>query len=174
MDAAADRVLTATGLRRYEIANWARPGRESRHNLAYWQRLPYEALGPGAHAFDGDRERRWNAARLDGYLAALRPADGRRPRLPPGGSERLSVPTARSETIILGLRLNEGVGSDVTGDPAFAPALAWAVESGLADRSAGRVRLTQRGRMLSNEVFARLLPTEEPGEAGESREVAAA
>lgn len=174
MDAAADRVLTATGLHRYEIANHARHDHESRHNLVYWSRLPYEALGPGAHTFDGDLERRWNAARLDGYLAALRPADGRRPRLPPGGSERLSVPTARSETIILGLRLNEGVGSDVAADPAFAPALAWAVESGLAVRSAGRVRLTQRGRMLSNEVFARLLPTEEPGEAGESREVAAA
>ena len=46
-------VLADAGYRGYEISNWARPGHESRHNLAYWRRLPHEALGPGAHAFDG-------------------------------------------------------------------------------------------------------------------------
>ena len=59
---AADR-LGAAGFRGYEISNWARPGHESWHNLAYWHREPYEAVGPGAHAFDG-MTRRWNAARL--------------------------------------------------------------------------------------------------------------
>ena len=54
------------------------PGHESRHNAMYWERRPFEAVGPGAHAFDG-ATRRWNAARLDGYLAALTPPD-RRPR----------------------------------------------------------------------------------------------
>ena len=67
--------LGAAGFRGYEISNWGRPGHESRHNLVYWQRRPYEAVGPGAHAFDG-MVRRWNAARLDGYLRALSPADG--------------------------------------------------------------------------------------------------
>ena len=56
--------LAEDGWRGYEISNWARPGHESRHNLAYWRRQPYEAVGPGAHAFDG-AVRRWNAARLD-------------------------------------------------------------------------------------------------------------
>ena len=56
---ASDR-LAADGWHAYEISNWARPGHESRHNLAYWHRLPYEAVGPGAHAFDG-QVRRWNA-----------------------------------------------------------------------------------------------------------------
>ena len=45
--------LAADGWRGYEISNWARPGHESRHNLVYWERRPYEAIGPGAHAFDG-------------------------------------------------------------------------------------------------------------------------
>ncbi len=175
MDAIAEAVLGAAGLRRYEIANHARSGRESRHNLVYWQRLPYEALGPGAHAFDGDRERRWNAARLDAYVLALLPPAPGSPGLPPGGEERMSAATARSESVILALRLNQGVGLDVAGDPAFAPTLAWALESGLADRAAGRVRLTQRGRMLSNEVFSRLLPVEEARGASEAgKEVAAA
>ena len=73
------------------------PGHESRHNLAYWERRPYEAVGPGAHAFDGV-VRRWNAARLDGYLAALVPAPGRHLRLPPGGVRGRSTPaTAAAE-----------------------------------------------------------------------------
>ncbi len=62
--------LADGGFRGYEISNWAKPGHESRHNLAYWQRTPHEALGPGAHAFDGVT-RRWTAARLDAYVAAL-------------------------------------------------------------------------------------------------------
>ncbi|HEX4898660.1 MAG TPA: coproporphyrinogen-III oxidase family protein, partial [Candidatus Limnocylindrales bacterium] len=45
--------LAAAGFDGYEISNWARPGHQSRHNLAYWERRPYEAVGPGAHAFDG-------------------------------------------------------------------------------------------------------------------------
>ncbi|MEA2549852.1 MAG: hypothetical protein QOE42_2450, partial [Chloroflexota bacterium] len=71
--------LAADGWRGYEISNWARPGHESRHNLAYWERRPYEAVGPGAHAFDG-ATRRWNAAHLGRYIAALTPAPrGARP-----------------------------------------------------------------------------------------------
>ena len=81
--------LADAGFRGYEISNWARPGHESRHNLAYWQRRPHEAVGPGAHAFDG-LTRRWNAARLDGYVAAL--ADGRLRR---GAPRRRSTPTPR-------------------------------------------------------------------------------
>ncbi len=81
--ALADAMLDAAGLPWYELSNWARPGAASRHNLAYWWRLPYEAVGPGAHAFDGE-DRRWNAARLDGWLGALDPPVGA-PRLPPGG-----------------------------------------------------------------------------------------
>ena len=63
------------GWRGYEISNWAQPGHESRHNLAYWERRPYEAVGPGAHAFDG-ATRRWNAAHLGRYVDALTPSAG--------------------------------------------------------------------------------------------------
>ena len=98
-------VLADAGFRGYEISNWARPGHESRHNLAYWQRRPYEAVGPGAHAFDG-AVRRWNAARLEGYVAAL---TGPRPVLPPGGADVVDGAAATAETLILGLRLDTGV-----------------------------------------------------------------
>jgi coproporphyrinogen III oxidase-like Fe-S oxidoreductase len=158
LDALADHRLAATGLGRYELSNHARPGHESQHNLAYWHREPVEAVGPGAHAFDGGVTRRWNAARLDRYLAALVPADGS-PVLPPGGSERVDAPTARAEAAILALRLAEGIDRTLCSDPVLADGLAWGAANGLLIERGTRVVLTPRGRLLSNEVFRRLLPS---------------
>ncbi|MBX3029034.1 MAG: coproporphyrinogen III oxidase family protein [Chloroflexi bacterium] len=157
MDARADRVLDAVGLARYELSNRARPGHASRHNLAYWRREPVEAVGPGAHAFDGVT-RRWNAARLDRYLAALVPPDDGSPSLPPGGTEVIDDPTVRAETAILGLRLADGIDAAFGEDPRLGPGLAWGMAHELVARRADRLVLTPRGRLLSNEVFARLLP----------------
>lgn len=157
-DELADRVLGAAGFRRYELANHARPGHESRHNRHYWERRAVLAAGPGAHAFDGVSTRSWNAAPLDGWLAALLPPEGAAPRLPPGDRIVLSPDDARSEAAILGLRLDTGIGPALAADPALAPALAWAAAAGLATVDAQGARLTPRGRLLSNELFARLLP----------------
>jgi oxygen-independent coproporphyrinogen-3 oxidase len=149
--------LTDVGWHGYEISNWARPGHESRHNLAYWQRRPYDAVGPGAHAFDG-QTRRWNAARLDGYLAALAPADGSDPRLPPGGSEPIDQATATAETVILGLRTDRGVPLAAAQEPPLAEPFGWALAAELLDVTPDdRVVLTTRGRLLSNELFSRLV-----------------
>ena len=164
MELLTDELASAAGIARYEIANLARPGQESRHNLLYWRRRPYLALGPGAHASDGALTRTWNAARLDGYLRAL--AQG---RLPPGGSETIDEATATAERAILGLRLREGIEASLAAGPALATGLAWAREQGLAEDTVGRTRLTQRGRLLANEVFARLLPSE-PAAAGPENE----
>lgn len=153
--------LAAAGYRGYEISNWARPDHESRHNLAYWQRRPYEAVGPGAHAFDG-RTRRWNAARLEGYLAALAPPDGSPPQLPPGDHEDVDELMAEIETATLSLRLDTGLETRVAASGPLRPHLDWAFETGLLepfvapDGRTPRVRLTTRGRLLSNELFARL------------------
>ena len=149
--------LAANGWRGYEISNWARPGHESRHNLVYWERRPYEAIGPGAHAFDG-LTRRWNAARLDRYVAALCPADGGRPRLPPGGAETLDPGAAAAESVILALRTDRGVTLASSREPPLADAFDWATANGLLEvNDAERVVLTTRGRLLSNELFIRLI-----------------
>jgi oxygen-independent coproporphyrinogen-3 oxidase len=148
--------LSGPDWRGYEISNWARPGHESRHNLVYWERRPYEAAGPGAHAFDG-HSRRWNAARLNGYLAALTP-DGGDPGLPPGGSELLDAATAATESVILGLRTDRGVPLSAAHEPPLADVFGWALAAELLDVTADdRVVLTTRGRLLSNEVFSRLV-----------------
>jgi oxygen-independent coproporphyrinogen-3 oxidase len=147
--------LAAAGFRGYEISNWGKPGHESRHNLVYWQRRPYEAVGPGAHAFDGVT-RRWNAARLEGYLRAL---GGAVPSLPPGGSEVVDRPAAAAERVILALRLDTGLplAEAATSGSPLAPHLAWALDVGLLEAVDDRVRLTTRGRLLSNELFSRLV-----------------
>lgn len=151
--------LAAAGFRGYEISNWARRGHESQHNLAYWERLPVEAVGPGAHAFDGVT-RRWNAARLDAWMVALTPGDGTLPRLPPGSSETLDAASAERERLILGLRTDAGIeagAAEATGTP-HAAALRWGIETGLLSAVDGdRLVLTRTGRLLSNELFNRLV-----------------
>jgi oxygen-independent coproporphyrinogen-3 oxidase len=163
-------LLAAGGWRGYEISNWARPGRESRHNLAYWRREPYEAVGPGAHAFDG-MTRRWNAAAMEPYLAALLPdraareagrdGSGALPALPPGGEEVLDPHVAAAEQAILALRLDGGVAEAAASEPPLAEVRSWAEAAGLLESvmmdGEPRVRLTTRGRLLSNELFSRLI-----------------
>jgi len=153
--------LREDGWRGYEISNWARPGHESRHNLAYWERRPYEAIGPGAHAFDGVT-RRWNAANLGRYVAALAPEAGGRaaaaPRLPPGGSETLNEATAAAEAAILGLRTDRGLPRSAATEPPLADTFGWALAAELLTiDEADRIVLTTRGRLLSNELFSRLV-----------------
>lgn len=150
----ASLVLAEAGYRGYEISNWARPGHESRHNLAYWLRRPHEALGPGAHAFDG-HVRRWTAARLDTYIGAL---GGPNPSLPPGGAERVDGPAASAEAVILGLRLDTGIPLTTAHQPPLAESFGWALAAELLTVTDDeRVVLTTRGRLLSNELFQRLV-----------------
>ena len=150
-------VLAEAGYEGYEISNWARPGHESRHNLVYWERRPYEAAGPGAHAFDG-ATRRWNAARLDRYIAALAPADGSPPALPPGAEESIDAATAAAERVILGLRTSRGIPAAAMLEPPLEAHVGWALAAELVDLTPDdRIILTTRGRLLSNELFARLV-----------------
>lgn len=158
----ATELLEAVGFAWYEISNWARPGHRCRHNLVYWRRQAYLALGPGAHGFDGARRRWWNAARLEPYLAALLPDPGGSPRLPPGGEERLDEGAALAEEAILALRLSDGLDAErlerLAAMPQLGKALARARAADLLERDdTGRIVLTRRGRLLAGELFAHLV-----------------
>jgi oxygen-independent coproporphyrinogen-3 oxidase len=152
----ADALLEANGYAWYELSNWARPGHQSRHNLAYWERRPYAAVGPGAHSFDG-ATRRWNAASLETWMDSLTPRyAATAPVLPPGGAEVLDAAAAEAESLFLGLRLSRGIPRDAA--LGRIDEFAWAAEHGLIEDAPGdRVRLTLRGRLLSNELFSRLV-----------------
>src|SRR5258708_39028919 len=100
--------------------------------MAYWERKPYEAVGPGAHAFDG-ATRRWNAANLKRYVEALTPSPRtrREAQLPPGGSEAIDDVTAAAETVVLGLWTDRGLPQTAAFEPPLADAFGWALASAL-------------------------------------------
>lgn len=150
--------LEQAGLRQYEISNFGRPGAESRHNLRYWRREPYLGVGLDAHSMlrdkDGRAVRFSNVDDLQGYLDREIPQD----------TDRLTLAAEIEEAWFLGLRLISGVSltelRNEFGSPAihaFDGSVEQLVEDGLLVRRADRVALTTRGRMLSNDVFARFL-----------------
>lgn len=99
----AHRMMTAAGFDHYEVSNFGRPGRWSRHNQSYWRGVAYAGLGPGAHEFDG-ATRRWNvSAYVEWQQRAARGAD------PLEGSETLTAENRVAETVYLGLRTLEGL-----------------------------------------------------------------
>jgi len=95
--------LTDLGYRQYEVSNFCREGRESRHNLNYWQGGNYTGLGVAAHSHE-DGRRWWNVTRMRDYLAAIREGTAVRE-----GSEILSVSQRLSEALAFGLRMTDGV-----------------------------------------------------------------
>ena len=105
----------------YEVSNFSLPGRRALHNSGYWDRSPYIGLGPGAHSFDGDRRRWWNAPDLDRYIAAFGGGDasGAAPAcrdctVPSVSSEEnLTDEDIFTETVMLGLRTVDGLPLDV-------------------------------------------------------------
>ena len=155
----AEERLAAAGYVHYEISNWARPGCWSRHNIAYWRNENYVGVGVAAHSHRG--RRRWANTRDVGvYLAALE--EGRHPV---AEEEEVDEPTARGEAMMLGLRLLAGVphavftaryGAEL--GSIYGPILEELVLQGLLEVDEAGVRLTQRGRLLGNQVFARFLP----------------
>jgi oxygen-independent coproporphyrinogen-3 oxidase len=147
----------AAGLERYEISNYARPGFRSRHNLLYWRRREYVGLGPGAHGAVGAV--RYANVRAHTRHRAACVAE----RLPLDWWERLGPRQVEGERIVLGLRLAEGVPrawieAHLGGEPGRPERVLGRFRAaGLIDERAGRVRLTTRGVLLSDSVFADLV-----------------
>jgi oxygen-independent coproporphyrinogen III oxidase len=160
----------AAGLQQYEISNFARQGHTSRHNLKYWRRQPYIGFGLDAHSMlrAGANDVRFaNPDDLDVYLGASDAGPfaivTQTTDLSDTEADIIRREEAFEESLFLGLRLNEGVALDkLRGefgtmlDDAM-PALIEVRDAGLLEMLSGLIRLTPRGRMVSNEVFSRLL-----------------
>ena len=130
--------LAAMGIARYEISNFARPGHESRHNLKYWRLEPYVGFGADAHSFDGSI-RHQNPESLADYLA--------------GTAQVADQPHLSDERLFIGLRLSAGVRPDPEEWRRFDAPIHRFLDAGLLETSDGMLRLTNRGVLLSNEVF---------------------
>ena len=153
---ACDR-LNAAGIQQYEISNFARPSFESKHNLKYWTRQPYLGFGVDAHSMLLAKDlETLNAVRFCNPDDLQKYLQGSTPEL-----TTVSRASALEETCFLGLRLARGLNLGYTaaefGEVARAllsPTIKDFIESGLIEREGDCVRLTAKGRMLSNEVFA--------------------
>ena len=95
--------MTSAGLEHYEVSNFGREGRRSRHNSSYWTQAPYAAVGPGSHEFN-DGVRRWNEPAYSQWVASLSAGAD-----PIAGSERLTEDNTITETVYLGLRTANGL-----------------------------------------------------------------
>ena len=149
----ADEMLAAAGFGWYEVSNWARPGGECRHNLAYWRGDDWWGIGPGAHSHIGG-VRWWNVKHPTAYARRL--SDGESPGL---AREVLDAETTRVERVLLRLRLVEGLDLAVL-DDVGRKAVGREVDAGLLDPVAareGRAVLTLAGRLLADAVVRRLL-----------------
>jgi len=150
--------LAQAGFEQYEISNFARPGRESRHNLKYWRRQPYLGIGPAAHSFLPDANSRLGArfsflADIAMFIAAKDPFELLRPE---------DCGPDMEEEIMLRLRLREGFDTS--------PLTAQGMDAGpllkKAERLAGRglcrveggvISLTAQGFLVSNTIILELL-----------------
>ncbi|MFM8718437.1 MAG: radical SAM family heme chaperone HemW [Chthoniobacterales bacterium] len=142
-------LLSAAGYAQYEISNYAKPGRACRHNLAYWEGADYLGLGPSAWSTLG--ERRWqNIPDTAAYVRALQA--GVRPL---AEEEVLPAETREAEKIAFGLRMNAGLDPlQLAGQRDLVASLR---EEGLLEDHGPRVRLTDRGRLLADEIAAELI-----------------
>ena len=182
----ARELLGERGYHHYEISNWSRPGPASkpdlasRHNLAYWQNLPYLGVGPGAHSCLGGY-RFWDMDPPRGYIAAAREwadaiaAPGAAPVAaitgewlegvgPVGGYEAIDLDTAAAEAMFLGLRLLDGldvaeaserVGVDL--GERYRSQIEELLELGLVTREGTTIRLEPSAYLIANQVFTRFL-----------------
>ncbi len=161
-DLACD-VLEKAGYRHYEISNWALAGERDwrcRHNLVYWRYEPYLGFGAGAHSFDGKR-RWWNVSPVAGYIDRLS-----RGETPVESWEDLDERLAMGEMMMVGLRLlEEGVPDarfrarfGISLQDAFSEEIGEMTQMGLVEWHDAGLRLTRRGWLVANRVFARFLP----------------
>lgn len=152
-------ITSAAGLPAYEISNHARPGSESRHNLIYWRYTDYAGIGPGAHGRRGGLATVRHKKPENWMRAIERNRQGAESESP------LSPEMRRTEALLMGLRLTEGVdlariaaiGECTIETVVDARALATLETQGLVARADTRLRATNAGLLVLNAVLAALL-----------------
>ena len=163
-------MLAEAGFEHYEISNWVdgmqdaggrrQIDRRSRHNLVYWRNEAYFGFGCGAHSSHAG-QRYWNVLKPREYIAAIEATGD-------AVAERETIDRVLEigETMMLGLRLIDEGGDrarfadrfGVELNAVYGSVIARLVEQGLIEDLSDRIRLTARGRLLGNRVFAEFLP----------------
>ena len=145
--------LAEAGFEHYEISNWGKPGRHSRHNSSYWNQTPYIGLGAAAHSFDG-RNRQWNVADIRQYMEGMEKGE------PCVEHEELTPDNHYNEIVMTALRTSEGL--DLTklapADADYCLRLAQRfILDGLLVHEQQHLRLTRNGLFVSDMIMAELM-----------------
>lgn len=150
-------MLGESGYERYEISNYSKEGRRSKHNSSYWEGVPYIGLGPGAHSYDGNRLRRWNAEDIRGYMS------DEKKETPDFEVEQLSADELREERILTRLRVKEGLDLEKFGEEFGEVELnrlrklsSQYIEDGLMMEENGKLKITDAGLMISDDIMSSL------------------
>ena len=155
--------LSAAGLKRYEISNYARPWFHSRHNVNYWHSGDYLGLGAGAHSYrrnqDGITGQRWNNEKSPSkYMAQI---DDTRQAIV--DRETIDTHKAAAEFMFLGLRMTEGIRTDIfrqrfgqTPRELYPQIDTW-IDGDLLEENPGFLRFTAKGMMLANSIFVHFM-----------------
>lgn len=146
LEHAAD-FLTQAGYHHYEISNFAKPGKEAVHNLNYWQNGEYLGLGCAAASYlQGTR--RQNTPQLTAYLSCMQAG-----KTPVVFSEKLEGKAKAGETVLLGLRMLDGIVLTEEQQRLFGREIEKHIQNGLLTQADKKVKLTREGLFLANEVF---------------------
>ena len=145
-----DARMQAAGLPWYEVSNWAKPGGECQHNLAYWRSQDWWGIGPGAHSHvNGNRW--WNIKHPSPYAERIAQWES-----PSAGTEVLTTDQVQMEEVMLGVRLAEGIALDTVSVDRVNDLVAGGLVNPVGVER-GRVQLTLAGRLLADAVIRDLL-----------------
>ena len=145
-----DQMCNDAGLDWYELSNWAKPGHECRHNIAYWKSANWWGLGPGAHSHI-DQKRFWNVKHPTAYKQKLFASES-----PIADSENLTDEQLRDESIMLAIRMRSGLSLDLLSSTAQERVLQYQ-SSGHLNQIDGKLQLTAQGRLIADRLVREAL-----------------
>ena len=145
-----DQMCNEAGLDWYELSNWAKPGRECAHNIAYWKSANWWGLGPGAHSHI-DKKRFWNVKHPTAYKQKLFAQES-----PIADSELLTDEQLRDEAIMLAIRMRTGLALDLLSDAAQTRILQYQ-KSGHLNLIDKHLQLTAQGRLIADRLVREAL-----------------
>ena len=145
-----DQMCNDAGLNWYELSNWARPGKECLHNIAYWKSANWWGLGPGAHSHV-DAKRFWNVKHPTAYKTKLFAGES-----PVQDRETMNTSQLRDEEIMLAIRMREGLSLEAL-KPQELERLASYREEGYIDTSSDRIKLTPAGRLIADRIVREIV-----------------
>jgi len=145
------KMMKDAGFIHYELTNFAKPGFESTHNKAYWQRTPYLGIGTASHSFDG-QNRFWNARSTESYIGRIKSVQN-----PVDGCESLNSIEQLEEQLYLGLRTSDGISIETAREHFNQATLIELINDGFLVIQDNRYIIPEERWLLLDEVVLKIL-----------------